>query len=754
VATKRVVCIQCHNACRLKAEVKDNNLLSVEPDDDFPGSESSYPVSKGCPRRGNVIQYFYHPERLNYPLKRLGDRGENKWQQISWDDALFEISARMKKIMTQYGPEAIATTSGTGRTHDEIRQRFFNLLGSPNHTGAGQICYGPFCVMSQATFGWRVFPVVRSNTRCVLLWGGGGPRYWDVFWNSAKKARKRGAKIIVVDPRRTDAAKHADLWLQIRPGTDCALALGMIHHIIERKLFDVQFVEKWSSGFDELKGRASKYSLEKVADITWIPPGKIRQAAEWYATLKPGVTSHGMGIEHLGNSIETLHAHFILAAICANIEESGGDVFPTPYPDIVHEQAIAAHERLPEEQTKKMIGGERFQLFSRKGFDLIQSNMRKVWGDQTFNRTSYEVFAHGPSIYRAIISGDPYPVKGILTLSSNPMVTAPNTKLVYQALRNLDLYVVVDFFMTPSGQLADYVLPATTYLERPWMWTYSGVVGSERAMPKEISGRYERRDDYDFWRGLGLHLEQGDDWPWENLEELYDYRLEPAGLTFREFMDKGGVLAAKKEYKRYEKVGFGTPSGKIELSSKTLLHLGYDPLPQFYEPTESPYSRPDLAKEYPFILITGGRHQPYYHSEHRHNEALRKMHPDPIMQIHPDTAKGLKIADGEWVWIETPWGKIEQRCCLFEGIDPRVVHVQHGWWFPEAEGAEPSLHGVWRSNCNVLTNDDPNNCNKISGGWPFRALLCKVEKKHCALGRLGTPVSDEKSEPQMKTPSC
>lgn len=721
--------MQCHNACRLAAEVDGNRLVSVEPDREFPGTKSSYPITKGCPRRRHVIEYFYHPSRLNYPIKRTGARGENKWQRVSWDEAIEEIGYRMKGIIDRDGPEAIATTSGTGRTHDEIRQRFFNLLGSPNHTGAGQICYGPFCVMSNALFGWRVFPVVRSNTRCIVLWGGGGPRYWDVFWRSALKAQKEhGAKIIVIDPRRTDASKIADLWLQVRPGSDCALALGMINHIIEEKLYDYTFVKKWCYGFDELRERAAQYPVDKVSKITWIPASQIRRAAEWYATLRPGVTNHGMGIEQLGNSMETLHAFFALSALCGNIDVSGGDIFTTPYPGIIHEQEIAAHDRLSQEQIEKTLGINSFRLLSRKGYDMIQSNVRKVWGNLAFNRTSYEVFAHGPSIYRAILSGKPYPVRGMITLSSNPMVTTPNTQLVYQALKSLDIFVVVDFFMTPSAQLADFVLPSTTYLERPWLWTYSGVVGSERALPKKVEGAYDRRDDYDFWRSLGLQLGQVDDWPWKTLEELYDYRLKPAGLTFRKFMDRGGFLSAPKKYKRYEDTGFGTPTGKIELYSKTLQVLGYDPLPKFYEPSESPFSRPDLAKDYPFIFITGGRHQPYYHSEHHQNQSLRKMHPDPLVQINPETAKGLGIEEGDWIWIETPRGRITQKCRYFEGLHPMVVHVQHGWWYPEQEGADPSLHGVWKSNCNALIDDDPSVCNLISGGWPLRGLLCKVYK--------------------------
>jgi anaerobic selenocysteine-containing dehydrogenase len=728
-AIKRVICMQCHNACRLAATVAENRLVSVEPDESFPGAKSSYSVARGCPRRRNAVDYFYHSGRLDYPLKRAGNRGENKWKRISWEEAFAEIGEKLKNLIALHGPESVATTSGTGRTHDEIRQRFFNLLGSPNHTGAGQICYGPFCVMSHVLFGWRLFPVVRDNTKCVLLWGGGGPRYWDVFWRSALKARKdHGAKIIVIDPREIDSVRHADLWLQIRPGTDCALALGMINHIIEAGLYHRAFVEKWCHGFDELRERAGRYPVDEVSRITWVPSEKIRQAAEWYATLRPGVTNHGMGVEHLPSVVETLHAHFILSALCGNIDERGGDIFTSPYPNIVHEQAIAAHERLSESQINKTLGIDRFRLMSRKGFDSVQSHVQRLYGNEAFNRSSYEVFAHGPTLYRAILTGNPYPVRAMITVSSNPMVTAPNTNLIYKALKSLDLYVVVDLFMTPSGQMADFVLPATTYLERPSLWTYSGVVGSDRAMPKRIEGEYDRRDDYDVWRELGLQLGQQEDWPWESLEELYDYRLEPVGLTFRKFMDQGGYLSSPRVYHRYEKGGFATATGKIELYSKTLEDLGYDPLPLYREPPDSPYSRPDLARDYPLILITGGRHQPFYHSEHRQFPTMRKMHPDPIVQIHPDTAANLGIEEGDWAWIESPRGRIIQKCELFRGIDPRVVHVQHGWWYPEEDGADPSLHGVWRSNCNVLTDDDPDVCNPASGGWPLRTLLCKVYK--------------------------
>jgi len=482
--------------------------------------------------------------------------------------------------------------------------------------------------------------------------------------------------------------------------------------IIEKGLYARGFVEKWCFGIEPLKERAGQYPVDKVSEITWVPPEKIRQAAEWYARLTPGVTNHGMGIEHLANSIETLHAHFILSALCGNVDQKGGDIFTTPYPGVIHEQVVAAHERPSGDQISKTLGIDRFRLFSRIGYDFIQSHVQKVWGNEAFNRTSYEVFAHGPTIYRAALTGKPYPVRGIVTLSSNPMVTAPNTALVYKALKALDLYVVVDFFMTPSGQLADFVLPATTYLERPWLWTYSGIVGSERAIPKSVEGQYERRDDYDVWRGLGLELGQEADWPWPSLEDLYDFRLKPIGLTFEGFMKQGGFVSSPKVYHRYETEGFATPTGKIELYSKTLEALGYDPLPTYQEPHESPVNSPEVTKEYPLILTTGSRRLNFLHTQMRNISKLRDSDPEqPLAEINPEAARKYGIADGDMIRISTKRGSIKIMARVTEDILPQVVRIPHGWI---------------ESNCNVLTFARP--ADPVTGIPNYKAMLCRVEK--------------------------
>jgi anaerobic selenocysteine-containing dehydrogenase len=329
-----------------------------------------------------------------------------------------------------------------------------------------------------------------------------------------------------------------------------------------------------------------------------------------------------------------------------------------------------------------------------------------------------------------MITGKPYPVRAMITLSSNPMVTQPNVKLVYKAIKSLDLYVVDDYWLTPSAELADYVFPAASWLERPTIWNGydSGdfVSGCEAAMPAQVEGQYDRKTDYEFWRGLGIRLGQEEYWPWQTLEEAFDHRFEPMGLTFKQFVREVRYTRATREDQKYEKTGFGTSTKKAELYSTVLEELGYDPLPRYYEAFDSPIGNPELAKEYPLILITGKRHQPYYHSEHRQIDSLRKQHPYPLVEIHPETASRLGIADSDWVWIETPRGRVKQRCEYTDGIDPRVVSAEHGWWFPELPGEEPWLHGVWESNINVVTDDEPDHCNPINGGWPLRTLLCKV----------------------------
>jgi len=724
---KKAICRWCNARCRVLVYVKDNHLVKVEPDPDRP--TPTWPSTKACVRRVMAKEWWDHPDHLKYPLKRVGARGEGKWQRISWDQAFDEIAAKLGEIKEKYGAECVGSTLGTGRTVDEYRSRFFNLFGSSNNCGQGTICHGPRAIMFKALIGWWPYVGADPKSKCYILWGREPSHSWATVWYHIRNCKKEGKKLIVIDPRRDESASIADIHLQIRPGTDCALALGMINVVINEGLYDREFVTSYCHGFDQLKEHVKQYPPKRVSEITWIPVNKIKEAARLYATHKPGAIIDGMGVEHLENNAEYIHARLSLAAIVGNINVPGGEVLSGPHPKALTANEIEAVDLMPEGQKKKMLGSDRFRVYTWPGYDMIQENLKRVWGKRG-GVFAFDCQASAPLVYRSIISGEPYQIRALITLGSNPMITQANTKLVYQALKNLDLYVVVDFVMTPSAELADYVLAGASWMERPCIWDgYNNanyLIGGERALPTSIEGEYEHRDDYQIWKELGIRLGQGKYWPWNSMEEVLDYRLEPMGLTFDEFMVKGGVDRPPVDHEAYKKKGFATPTGKVELYSTILERLGYDPLPAYREPAETPISQPELAKEYPYILITGGRHRPFFHSEFRHVDSLRKRHPYPLVQIHPETARKLGIENDDWVWIETPMGRCRQKCQYYDGLNPRVIHAQHGWWFPELPGEEPWLHGVWESNINVCTNDDPGRLNPLLGAWPLRTFLCKV----------------------------
>ena len=343
--------------------------------------------------------------------------------------------------------------------------------------------------------------------------------------------------------------------------------------------------------------------------------------------------------------------------------------------------------------------------------------------------------------WRAMLSGKPYPITAMIIAGSNPLNKYTNTRMVYDAMKKLELIVTCDLFETPTAAMSDYLFPMSDFLERPsFNVGFGGIQPFLWAGERAVKREHERRDDYDFWRGLAIRFGQEKYWPWKTLEEVYDYRVKPASgfKSFQELVDKEPFVFMESKLKGYADLdsktghprGYATPSGRVELWSIILEELGYDRLPQFKEPFISPVSRPMLAKEYPMTLISIARHMPFHHSEFYPVPSLRGMHPDPLVEIHPVTARMMSppINNGDWVWIETPRGKIKQRATLSWGIDPQWVCVEHCWWFPEQSGADPTLHGVWQSNVNVLTEDDPDLCDPVFGTYPIATSLCRIRK--------------------------
>lgn len=695
-------CRMCHGGCGALLHVVGNRVVRVEGDPESP-------LNRGrlCPKGVSSVETFHHPDRLQFPMKRAGERGEGRWERISWDRALGEIAERLTKIRREDGPEHIALGTGTGRHHFHFVPRFANAIGTPNWCEPGTAqCFLPRVNVSVLTFG--DFPVCDyfgdTPPACVLAWGhnplNSGPDGELGF--ELRDALKAGPALIVVDPRRTQLAKRADLWLPLRPGTDDALALAMLHTIIDEGLHDAAFVDAWTVGFEDLAERVSPHSPEWAEPITWVPAGKIRDAARLFAQTRPAMLEWGCAIEQTPACIQTVRAVSLLPAITGNLDVPGGWVFG------MHAVGLFPHlqEALPPEMSERRLGADRFRVLGGAGSPLPS--------------------AHAPSVFRAMRTGDPYRVKAFLVFGNNALVTYAGSREVREALLALDLLVVSDLYPTPTTALADYVLPAASWAEIDQVlavpFVAENVVLANRKAVQVGECRPDEEVMIELSRRMGLAANT------EPLEAVLDAQLSGLGLSFAELTQRGHV-EVPVEYDKYQKAGgFLTPSRKVELRSSRLEALGYDPLPSYQEPPESPLSTPDVARDYPLVLTTGGRIPFFFNSEFRQLPTLRRAHPDPVVEIHPDTAAERGIADGSWVRVSSPRGRIRQRAKLTPDIDPRVVHVEHGWWFPEAPGPE---HGAFASNANLLTNPGPP-YDPAMGTYQLRALLCEVAPEAAA----------------------
>lgn len=685
-------CRMCHGGCGVLVYVKDGKIAKIAGDPDCPINHGTL-CSKGI----GASQLVYHPDRLTYPVRRVGSKGSGKWERISWDEALDAIAEKILNYKESFGAESIVMGYGTGRENEAVIYRFANLLGSPNTLTAGHFCYGPRIATTIITCGTNPIVDYENNPKCIMVWGNNlvisNPDcYKGEPFSTALDA---GAKLIAVDPRLTRIAARADIWLPLRPGTDTALALGMCNVIVQEELYDKEFVENYVHGWDAFVRRVNEYPLEKVEEITWVPKEKIQEAARLFATTKPAAIQWGVAIEQQVNCADNNRALLALMGITGNIDVQGGQMLFSS-PKIRNVGQFGAHKMLSREQAEKRLGGDRFRLAGN--FAII--NPKCVWD--------------------AILEEEPYPVKMLFFISSNPVLTRGNAREVYRALEAVEFMAVADFFMTPTAELADIVLPAATWLEMDYIgdfWKRHGYILPRR----KVVQIGECRSDHEMLNDLAHRVGQGEHW-WDTFEGGLDHILEPMGITWKDF-EKMDYIRGDVNYRKYKEKGFSTPTGKFELYSTLLEKWGYDPLPQFREPPEGPNSSPEIYKEYPYILITGRRQPGFFHTENRQVPWLRELHKDPVVEIHPETAEKEGIREGDWVIIESPRGKVRQRARLFAGMDPRIVSAEHAWWFPENK--DPG-HGWDESNINILTSNAYEDCDPAMGATHVRTLLCKI----------------------------
>lgn len=709
----RTVCGGCMCECGVLVHVDENGkAVRLEGDPQHPLNEGYM-----CPKGLSFLQLAYHPDRLRYPLKRIGKKGEGEWERVTWDKALSEISEEILRIRDEYGPEAIAVSYGTYPKRVAIGLSIFlAALGSPNQLiGNCHYCYTPHLTADLLTCG-EVYSCEfgvpdYGKSKCIVLWGYNPLHTYPPVGRKIVEAKRKGSKLIVVDPRFTELASIADIWLQIRPGTDDALALGMLNVIINRRLYDADFVGNWCHGFDKLTERVQEYPPEKVEEITWVPKENIIKAAELYAISKPATLQSHLGVSMSYNSVQASRAISILIAITGNLDVRGGAEFPN-YPIKLTYMNIKKSLRLMKEVEKKTIGSDRYPLLS--------------------GPESFRCLTHPPTVFKAMLTGKPYPIKGLIA-TSNLAVSFEDSKKVVEAFKKLDLLVVMDFFMTPTAELADYVLPSSTYLECDDICDAFDYTNFIAARQRAIEPLYDCRDDnevlFDLVKKLGLKLP----FPVSTYREFLDYRLKELGMTFNEFKERGYIISEVIE-RKYEKgmlredgrPGFRTPTGKCELYSTLLEKYGYDPLPSHVEPPQSPYSTPKLAEEYPLILITGQRHISSYQTMGHNILHLRELLPYPFLEINPETAENLGIKNGDWVYIETPEcsDRVKMKAMLTYGIHQRVVAAQALWWYPEGKTYKER---AFESNINVLISMTPSyGYESIVGTTVMRGMLCRI----------------------------
>ena len=716
VLTKNVVCTSCDGFCPVSAKIKDGRVVKVATRD--------IPILKDvlCMKGAYAPKAFMHPDRILFPLKRTGERGDGQWQRVSWDQALDEIANKLGRIVGTYGPEALAVSQSlaTGVSDQGLTRRFMNHVGSPNWISGVAYCMGNTAAVNRMVYGW--YPRADIfNSRCIVLFGHDPRRHsWTLEYKAIRMAQANGAKLIVVDPRRSENAEVADIWLPVRAGTDAAVMLGMARVIVDEELHDSAFVKDWCIGFDALKERLEEYPLDRVAAITGWGAEKITAAARLYATHGPACIPWSPITDQQVSSTSAIRMQCILRALCGYVDVKGGDIFSGFHPKIRSESEIEMHNLLSDEQKAKQLGAMDYPVFTYRGMEQLGSATERVWGARWANLIGGCYMANPMAVFKAMANDDPYPVRAFLAIANNTLLSYANAQRIYKGLMKQELLVAFEHMMTPTAQICDYVLPGDAWLERPSI--QAGI--SEQAM--QPPG--ECRNIVFLWHELARRLGFGEVIPWATAEEMINYRLEPSGLTWEQVVTHGRLPSASNSAGSKEKKGnfhidgFATPSGKIELYSSVLENLGFDPLPYYREARE-----PTVA--YPLRLFVGLPDDEYFRTGMRFVPELRARAKDPtfLMSLATMTASGIE--DGDWARLSTPHGAMLGRAYARSSLPDGLVRAPHGWWKPEADSPSDKLSGFWDfSDAQITTDDDPELIDCEQGIPHLKGAPCVVRK--------------------------
>ena len=671
------ICRQCDMRCGINIHLENGKISKIT-------GLKTHPQNAGfvCPKGKAIIDTVYNKERLFKPLKRNAD---GSYKEISYENALDEISEKMLEIKNKYGTRSIGVWKGeaTGfAQQEEYARRFIHAFGSPNYLPVDSQCFSSRYIAYWLMQGYYNTPPDFENSKLIIIWGSNLPISHTVYMREIMKAKSNGAKLIVIDPRRSELAQKADIYLKIRPGTDGALAWGIINQLIINKGYDFNFVKNYTIGFEPFSEYAKNFELSYVELKTGINKNTISEVANLISQRKPFITNYvGVSLEHQSNGVNTIRAIVAIHGLSGSIDVKGGEIWPES-PKI---RSLTLYNELPLIDLKP-IGIDKFPLTYYLRHDC-----------HTITAIDY------------ILGKGDYPLRGLIVTAGNPVNTNANSQKVYNAFKSLDLLVVHDLFITETAKLAHYILPAASFLERSEIHYYTNF--QTIALSTKILNFPNVTDEYTFFHDLAYKLGFGDRYfPWKNEEEVNRWILEPAKITIEELKKHPeGIQYKPFSYNKYKKKPLPTPSGKFEFYSNYLKKMGYPELPVWDEP----WYMKNEDENFPFILITGTRMMNFYHSRFHNIDKFSKKEPFPYLTINSEDAKKLSITDGQKVIIRSKIGFVEAYAKIVgrDYILPGVLEMPHGW-----EGLE---------NPNRLTFDKVN--DPLSGYPLLKSIPVKIE---------------------------
>ncbi len=654
----------CPDTCAWVVEVRNGAAERMYGDPEHPFTRGTL-----CAKVNHYLERVYHPDRVLHPLKRVGPKGEGRFDRVTWDEALADIVARWKAIVEQSGAEAILPYSSAGVQgliqQASIDRRLFGSMGCSDLDR--NICGAVAHAGLSATIGTGtgIDPEDVVHSRYVVLWGTNTIVTNLHFWPFVREAQSRGAKIVVVDPIRTRTAEAADWHIQIKPATDAVLALAMMHVIIRDGLVDTDYVSKYAIGYDALAERARQYSPEHVSDTVGLTVEEIERFAREYATTQPSLLRPLIGPEHHRNGAMIFRTFGCLPVLTGAWRHRGGGLARS-----THKLQFAVLDKDRVEMPEVYKPGVRVLNMRDIGNDLCSRDLQP-------------------------------PIRSLIVFGANPMVSMPNQGRIREGLLRDDLFTVVhDLFVTDTALYADYVLPATSQIEHLDLSPAWGHLYLALNRPA-ISPRGESLSNTELFRRLAKALGRTEPWLFESDESMLRAALASGhpwldGITYERLWEEGyAPLNRPEDWRPFAEGGFPTRSGKAELFSEPLREAGHDPLPWAGE----------IRSNGGLQLITG-KQLHFLNSGYNNQDRHRRRAGELVVEIHPVDARERGVASGEYVSVRSERGEVNALCRVSERVRPGVAWMPFGG-FTDAGGNRVSV--------NVLTPEEPTDWGGGSG---------------------------------------